>query len=178
MYARIWIIDFVLMLILMPYYACSQTNHSHPKCENAAYDKMLEKLLNFSVPLISCQDLKKNKSTYLLLDAREWKEYEVSHIPGAQFTGFDNFNTSNLRSIDKNTPIVVYCSVGYRSEKIAEKLIAAGFTNVKNLYGSIFEWANLGYPLEDNSKRMVNKLHAYNKEWSKWVKGGAIQIVF
>jgi len=33
----------------------------------------------------------------------------------------------------------VYCSLGIRSEVIAKKLKKAGYTNVFNLYGGIFE---------------------------------------
>ena len=36
-----------------------------------------------------------------------------------------------------------------RSEKIGKKLLDMGYTNVKNLYGSIFEWANQGNILVD-----------------------------
>ena len=49
--------------------------------------------------------------------------------------------------IAKDAPIVTYCSVGYRSGKMAERLQAAGYTNVRNLEGSIFKWANEHRPL-------------------------------
>jgi rhodanese-related sulfurtransferase len=41
--------------------------------------------------------------------------------------------------------------VGYRSEKVTEKLQKAGFTQVSNLYGGIFEWVNQGYPIVNQS---------------------------
>ncbi|MEZ4984799.1 MAG: rhodanese-like domain-containing protein [Saprospiraceae bacterium] len=67
----------------------------------------------------------------LFLDARERKEFEVSHLPGAHFIGYDDFDLSRVEKLDKGREVIVYCSVGYRSEKITEKLLAAGFTNVK-----------------------------------------------
>ena len=66
----------------------------------------------------------------------------------------------------------MYCSVGYRSEKISEKLIAAGFTDVSNLYGGIFEWVNIGRPVYKASNQKTNRVHTYNKEWSKWLRTG------
>jgi hypothetical protein len=40
---------------------------------------------------------------------------------------------------------VIVCSVGYRSAYFAEELAGAGFTGVRNLEGSIFQWANSGH---------------------------------
>jgi hypothetical protein len=42
---------------------------------------------------------------------------------------------------------VTYCAVGYRSSETAERLHAAGFTNVRNLDGSTFQWTNEHRPL-------------------------------
>jgi len=67
---------------------------------------------------------------------------------------------------------VVYCSVGYRSERIGEKLLDKGFTNVYNLYGGIFDWINNDYPLVDIADQPIQKVHGYNEDWSKWVCKG------
>ena len=84
----------------------------------------------------------------------------------------------NVADLDKKTPIVVYCSVGYRSEKVGEKLKAAGFLNVKNLYGSIFEWVNEGNPVVGNDNKATAKVHTYNKTWSRWVDKKNIEKVY
>ena len=72
----------------------------------------------------------------------------------------------------KDASIVIYCSVGVRSEKIGEKLIAAGYTNVKNLYGSIFEWVNEGNAVYNMNGKATNRVHAYSKTWGIWLKKG------
>ena len=54
-------------------------------------------------------------------------------------------------------PIVVYCAVGYRSAKMAQRLQALGHTNVINLEGAIFAWATEGNALEGS-----NKVHPFN----------------
>ena len=142
-----------------------------PEVANPAFDKKLQSLLRFSAPLMGVKELHQRmpSENWLLLDAREWEEYEVSHIPGAQFAGYNKFKLEQWGDIPKDQPIAVYCSVGYRSEKISKKLKDAGFLQVFNLYGSIFEWANQGYPLENNAGQSTLEVHTYNKDWSRWV---------
>ena len=68
-----------------------------------------------------------------------------------------------------NTRIVVYCSVGYRSAKVAQQLQRAGYENVFNLSGGIFQWVNRGKPIfKDN--RQVEIVHPYNFIWGKLLK--------
>ncbi len=158
--------------------ACAQKPSEHPHCSNTLFDKTLSTMLNFSVPTISVKELHEHPKTYILLDAREPKEFEVSHIEGAQNVGYDHFVLKNVEKIKKDAPIVVYCSIGYRSEKIGEQLKAVGFTNVKNLYGSIFEWVNMGYPLVDNQQKSIKKVHTFNYLWSKWVKNNTFEKIY
>ncbi len=106
----------------------------------------------------------------LILDCREASEYNVSHIALAKYVGFKQFSKKNfsLMVSDKKTPIVLYCSIGIRSEKIGKKLLRMGYTNVKNLYGGIFEWKNKGFPIVDLMNRETENIHVYSKRWSKW----------
>ena len=168
---------FILFLVFINF-ACAQKPANRPRCEENAFDKTLVTMLNFSVPTIGVKELSEHRKDYILLDAREPKEYEVSHIEGAKNIGYDHFLLENLQNMDKKTPIVVYCSVGYRSEKIGEKLQSAGFTNVKNLYGSIFEWVNEGFPVVANDNKTTSKVHTYNKAWSKWVNKKNIEKIY
>ena len=136
--------------------------------KDAAFDKTITGLLDFEVTAISVSDLQKMKEV-LLLDAREEEEFAVSHIPGAVHIGYNHWSKEAVKNINMEKKIVVYCSVGNRSEKIGKKLKDLGFENVYNLYGSIFEWANQGLPLESSDGSKTNKIHTYNKNWSKWV---------
>ena len=120
---------------------------------------------------IEVASLKTIKGKVILLDTREKKEYEISHIPGAIWVGYDNFKLKRVKEIAKDAKIITYCSVGYRSERIGEKLQKAGFTDVSNLKGSIFKWVNEGNPLEDKDGNATDKVHGFDKNWGKWVKG-------
>jgi len=138
-------------------------------CVDPAFEKKIEKTISHTVNVISPAQLVNMKNDVFLLDTREREEYDVSHIPNAHYSSFDNFDIAPYLSMPRDTTIVVYCSIGYRSEKIGEQLEAAGFTNVFNLWGSLFEWANQDLPLVDKDGQPTRQVHTYNKAWSKWV---------
>jgi len=136
--------------------------------KDPAFDQTIYSMLDFGVKPISVSDAQRMKDA-LFLDARENEEYKISHIPGAIHIGYNHWTKDSIKRIGKERNLVVYCSVGYRSEKIGKKLNDLGYTNVLNLYGSILEWANQGLPLVTNDGAKTNKIHTYNKSWSKWV---------
>ena len=135
--------------------------------------KLLKKYNTESVSYASVETIKSNPN-YVLLDARELKEYKVSHIKNAIHVGYDYFNLNETVSTlqNKDATIVVYCSVGIRSEDIAEKLKKAGYKNVYNLFGGIFEWKNKDNTVVDSNNKPTENVHTFNKEWSKWLKKG------
>ncbi len=139
--------------------------------QSSSYNLTLKTLLSHSVPEVSVSQVKE-MTNVLFLDAREWSEFQVSHIKNARYVGYDQFEIAKLQSISKNQKIVVYCSVGYRSEKISEKLKAAGFTDVSNLYGGIFEWVNQGNTVVDEKGKVTENIHAYSKTWGVWLNKG------
>ncbi|TVZ26782.1 rhodanese-related sulfurtransferase [Gillisia sp. Hel_I_86] len=139
-------------------------------------DKLLSKYNSHSIPYISVEGLKmqsENEEVYIL-DSREMEEFEVSHLKNSIFVGYHNFSVANVTSKikDKNAAIVVYCSLGIRSGNISEKLKHAGYTNIQNLYGGIFEWKNKGYSVYDASNKETQKVHAFSKHWSKYLTKG------
>lgn len=138
---------------------------------NGAYETMLKTLLSRNVPEIRVDSLFPIYEEVILLDSREEREYQVSHLKNAIHVGYDHFNISSVDTLPKNAKIVVYCSVGYRSEKITQQLIKNGFTNVSNLFGGIFDWVNSDYPIYLNGST-TQKIHGYNKTWGRWLKKG------
>jgi rhodanese-related sulfurtransferase len=102
----------------------------------------------------------------LLLDVREDNEFAVSHLRGAIRVPPDSDGSDQLESVPKDAPIVTYCSVGYRSAQLAKRLMEEGYTNVVNLEGSIFEWANKGYPVERDG-HLVEQVHPFDPNWGK-----------
>jgi rhodanese-related sulfurtransferase len=147
-------------------------------CRDQAFDKKVDSYLEYSVPVMDVTTAGLKKSDYLFLDAREQEEFDVSHIGGARNVGYDRFSLANVSNIPKDQNIIVYCSIGYRSEKVAKKLKDAGYLNVYNLYGSLFEWANRGFDLTDTQGQKTKKIHTYNDDWSRWVTRSTLKKVW
>lgn len=104
--------------------------------------------------------------TPVLLDARTAPEFAVSHLPTARRIDPNTPDWQMLIKIPKDALVVVYCSIGYRSAQIAEQLQQQGFSNVFNLEGSIFQWANEGRSLVQNDQP-TQCVHPYNEQWGK-----------
>ena len=134
---------------------------------------VLEKSNKKTVPYITVDELRLN-SEYVLLDARETKEFNVSHIENAINGGFNKFDSKKFATIvpDKNKKIVVYCSIGIRSEIIGDKLIKLGYKNVFNLYGGIFQWKNNDCKTVNSKNIETDSIHTFNKQWSIYLKKG------
>jgi rhodanese-related sulfurtransferase len=141
---------------------------SDAQVENPDYQKKLQWLLRHNVKEVSIAEIA-DFSEAIYLDAREKAEYNVSHIENAIWVGYDDFDIKTVKKLDKSKTVVVYCSVGYRSEKVAKKLEKAGFKTVYNLYGGMFEWYNQGLPIVDNQGESTDKIHTYNEKWGQWV---------
>ena len=138
--------------------------------------KVLERLNKETVPYIKVNEIK-SKDNIVFLDAREPKEYNISHIENAINVGYDKFESKNVTSIlkNKNAIIVVYCSIGVRSERIAEKLLKLGYNNVHNLYGGIFEWKNDGQKVVNNQNQETEQVHVFSKKWGAYLSN-AIKV--
>jgi rhodanese-related sulfurtransferase len=158
-------LKFIGLLVIM---SISFTSFSqNPK----GFSDMAYNMADKKVSLIFEHQVKKLQEegkTIVFIDTREKKEYQVSHIKGAVYVGYDDFDTINLENINKNAIIVAYCSVGYRSGKIGVKLMDLGYSNIFNLFGGIFSWANNSNPIYLKEKE-VKKVHPYNDNWGKWL---------
>lgn len=156
-------------LILLLFIGFSVTGFSQKKLS-----KLLKQQNTESIPYISVTDLKNETEEVILLDSRESKEYKTSHLENAICVGYDSFNLASVepKLPNKDSKIVVYCSLGIRSEDVAEKLKKAGYTNVHNLYGGIFEWKNNNLEVLNAQEKATDSIHTFSKAWSKWLNKG------
>jgi rhodanese-related sulfurtransferase len=127
-----------------------------------------------NIPYISVQELAMPKTKAIILDAREQNEFDVSHLKNAVWVGYNHFSMDSVfRKFQNNhEKIVVYCSIGIRSEIIASKLKKVGYTNVYNLYGGIFEWKNNNFSVYNLKRKETDSVHVFSETWSKWLKSG------
>lgn len=155
--------------------------------EADSYNKALTKthskiLKNYeAVPHIDSEDLSHmSQDEIILFDVREKDEYDVSHLEGAIWVDPDIDRSTFLQSYrdeigDKT--VILYCSVGVRSSRLAEKLkqLKAPNTPAKiyNLEKGIFGWHNEKRPLYHsvNSQQSspTDYVHPYNFIWGRMV---------
>jgi rhodanese-related sulfurtransferase len=143
----------------------------------AEYDQMLNQEYKRTVPFIKPQELYKKilkGEKMYLLDTREGREYEISAIKGAIHVGFLFFSKRKIETVNTTDLVIVYCTIGARSETIGARLKKSGFQNVYNLYGGIIQWANEGLPVYRNNKK-TDEVHVYSKKWGQWLNKGKAQ---
>ena len=139
-------------------------------------NEVIEKYNDGSVAYISVEELtnlSSRNSKVRLLDARSFEEYQVSHLENAQHIGYKDFDIEKVeKQFKKDETLVVYCSIGVRSEEIGEQLQNAGYQKVYNLYGGIFEWFNENQPIYNKANQKTNRIHAYSTFWGSFVNRG------
>jgi rhodanese-related sulfurtransferase len=93
----------------------------------------------------------------VVLDTRPYREYAMSHIPGAhnvaakpgvpmaQYVS-DVAEIGRLVNHDKTAPLVLYCNGPFcgKSKRLAQELLAAGYTNVRRYQLGMPVWRALG----------------------------------
>lgn len=97
----------------------------------------------------------------ILLDVRAPEEYEISHLTGAIRTETLEEALTALKAAGSDRDIILYCSVGYRSSEMAQKLNGEGFERLFNLEGGLFRWVNEGRPLAQGEA----KVHPFDRLW-------------
>lgn len=89
-----------------------------------------------------------NREDALVLDVRETSEWNGGHIANARHIALAQLD-KHLVEIEKfkQTPVIVCCAAGGRSQTARDKLAKAGFEKVFNLAGGIGAWSEAGLPL-------------------------------
>jgi rhodanese-related sulfurtransferase len=157
----------LLSTLFIPFNGTAQVvkeNHSEMQA-------LLNQYNDHNVTYISANQLKDNYKDYIILDARALKEYEVSHLPGAIWVG-ESYNERKMPVTNQQSKIVVYCSVGVRSEDYGASLLKNGYQQVYNLHGGIFTWKDAGFKVVNVNGKDTNKVHVYSKKWGKYLMKG------
>lgn len=80
-----------------------------------------------------------------MLDVREQSEWDEFHMPGATLIPLGTL-AGRVDQLPKDTPIVVVCRSGNRSQAGRDILMQAGFTNVTSMAGGMNDWRAQGLP--------------------------------
>lgn len=118
----------------------------------------------------------KGQDSLLILDVRERGEFSVSHLPEAQQVSPGIWHSSFMKKFAQSArdkTVILYCSVGVRSTKLAAYVQKAlrenGAKEIYNLEGGIFRWHNEKRHLQQASQK-TDFVHPYNKHWGQLVK--------
>lgn len=102
---------------------------------------------SIDVPSVSpnqAAELFANKQA-VIVDVREQDEWNEQHIEGAIFIPLAELeNRMGELEQYKDSPIIMQCRTGRRSNIASKSLIEAGFSNVQNLEGGILAWSESG----------------------------------
>lgn len=84
-----------------------------------------------------------------LIDVRDKEELSTGHIHSSTHLSKGIIERDIEKQIpDPQTPIVVYCSGGFRSALVANNLQNMGYTNVSSLSSGLQGWIDAGYAIE------------------------------
>lgn len=119
------------------------------------------------VPEISATELAERvkRERLAIVDVREPREQAVSMIPGAMTRTEFEARKDDFR----DSPIIAYCTLGFRSGKFAAKLRDQGF-DAYNLRGAILAWTHAGEALFD-AEGETRRVHVYGRKWNLVASG-------
>jgi sodium/bile acid cotransporter 7 len=159
----LWIVVFLLLGIV-----CSSPGLSEERLTDAErlqtiyrmYDDYRESFRE--VQDISPQMAMKltKSSKVVFVDVREAREQQVSMIPGAVT------EQEFMKNLDKyrNHIVIGYCTISYRSGRLAKKLRRQGII-MANLRGGLLAWVHEGGKVVD-SKGETKRIHVYGDKWN------------
>lgn len=138
-------------------------------CQGRPHDwDALERRIRERFPGVSQLDLatyeREHAARALLVDVRTDAEWDVSAIPGAVHATTPAAIAAALARSGQGE-VVLYCSVGWRSARLADRLGGSLGVPVYNLAGSIFAWANSGRPVVKDGAG-VERVHPYDDDWA------------
>lgn len=159
-----------LVAVLGPAFACGVAGEPTDAEKRAEIERMYtEAERDFpEVPDIGAADLMvrldeaRNEppaTGVVVVDVRPAAEREVSMIPGA----IPIEEVERSPELYRESTLVTYCTVGYRSGIAARDLQERGF-DVLNLRGSLLAWTHAGGELVD-AEGPTNRLHVYGRRW-------------
>jgi rhodanese-related sulfurtransferase len=129
---------FVITILTIGFVACKKEVKKEVPKETETVDSK-------SIGIITTDELKSFSNSIQLVDVRTPDEYASGYIKNAiniDLKGNDFIEGMVL--FNKSKPVYVYCVKGVRSQKAAEALLDAGFSQVYNYKGGFGEWTKGG----------------------------------
>ena len=110
-----------------------------------------------TLPPVEFQQKVSEVGTTQLVDVRTPEEFNAGHIEGAKNFNIDDAAfESQVATLDKTKPVLVYCKAGGRSSTAAKKLKELGFQEVYELDGGMMSWNNKNLPIAQEAHTAVD----------------------
>jgi sodium/bile acid cotransporter 7 len=156
----------VAFLMLVAGLACPSRSVAEPPSDNEKFQRVMAMYADYRRDFAGIEEIgaaealqRVGDPSVVFVDVREPEEQAVSMIPGAV--------TSAVYLADPGRfggqHIIAYCTISYRSGKLAAKMQRKGITIV-NLKGGLLAWVHAGGPLV-RGNRPVEDLHVYGRKW-------------
>ncbi|MBP6645365.1 MAG: rhodanese-like domain-containing protein [Burkholderiaceae bacterium] len=101
-------------------------------------------------PFVQLEDARNalEKSSMVVIDIREPSETATGVAKGAKLIPMSQLGKrlGELPAPGKE-PFLLICNTQNRSSRVAEQLIAAGYTNVKYVQSGMSQWSSRGWPM-------------------------------
>lgn len=115
-------------------------------------------------------EVRRRQKEITIVDVREPEEYEVGHLAGAVNIPYKRIQADPklLDQVSRDRTAVTYCTIGYRSGVVAQKLMEAGHQDVYNLKWALVHWFNKGGVVVKGNQE-VNRIHPFNEKWEYFI---------
>ncbi|HRP57748.1 thioredoxin domain-containing protein [Agriterribacter sp.] len=114
-----------------------------------------------------------------IIDVRTPEEFQSGHIATAKNINiYDTDFKDQLKKLNKEEPVFVYCKVGGRSAKAAKTLQDMGFVNVYDLQGGMMAWENNKLPVTTVEESVKSEANSFTmSDFDKLLTDNKILLV-
>ncbi|MGD0659571.1 MAG: ThiF family adenylyltransferase [Syntrophorhabdales bacterium] len=116
------------------------------------------------IPVEEAKKLLREDNRTVVIDTRSEGICRLGHIGGARFIPSDLLVPELERlAVQKDAPVLVYCSFGMRSLFDAERLREKGFQNATSIMGGYSAWLRAGGSVAADSRFTPQQLDRYSR---------------
>jgi len=122
------------------------------------------------------KEIQENNAKAILVDLRSPQEFAVSRIDGAQNIDINGDFEKNIKGLDKEKTIYIYCLSGSKTNE-ASKILSKNGYNVKALQQGIMGWKNQGLPIQNTDPLTGKKRLSVTENLNELMKGDKLVMV-
>lgn len=122
------------------------------------------------------KEIQQDSSSIILLDLRSPQEFSVSRIDGAKNIDINGNFENDIKTLDKNKTVYVYCLSGSKTNE-ASKILSKNGYKVKALQQGIMGWKTQGLPIKNTDPLTGQKRLSVTENLNELMKGDKLVMV-